>query len=202
MIKHEEIASALALVAGAYPNFTVTQQVATAWSALLGDLAPGSVLAATRVMLALRTSQWPPTVGEVRDVAFGGAFEDDDGTLAWGTVLAEMQRLGSHVWSRSGWPTMSDEELAQKPSNTTPQPKSGPERLLLDDLTLEALQVVFRSWRDLFEGTPITHASNRARFLSAWKALAKRRRVARALPPGWREDLHLVMGGHPRALAP
>lgn len=96
MATDKEVARILAMVAAAYPNYTLTKETAQVYARLLADVPVEALQAAA--MQHTTQSKWFPAVAELRDIAFGfmsGANDIPTALEAWAEVKREV--MHEHV---------------------------------------------------------------------------------------------------------
>lgn len=93
----------MAVLAATYPRMELTPETLTAYHAILGDLPPDLLKAATLHLAA--TSKWFPAASEIRATAFELVEREagvPDAYQAWAEVLQNM-RTGGGAYSRPEW---------------------------------------------------------------------------------------------------
>lgn len=92
-----ELAQAILLAQGHWPNFRVSRATPVSWERLLGDLEFELVVTALD-RLALESPEWPPGAGAVRAMARGSVVGDQapDVDEAWAEVSRAIRRVGSY----------------------------------------------------------------------------------------------------------
>jgi len=98
----QEIARVLAVLQACYPRQELPEpaQTVTVWTRLLGDLSGDEVAAAAE--RHARTSQWFPSVAEIREGVMTARVPALDAETAWEDVMLQVSRVGSR-----GRPTFS-----------------------------------------------------------------------------------------------
>lgn len=92
----------MAILATAYPKWTITEDVIAVWAEFLSDLPVDAVVSA--VAQHVRTAKFPPSIAEIRKIAKGPAGLS--GEEAWHEVI---QQVRKHGWC--GKPEFSDAKI-------------------------------------------------------------------------------------------
>lgn len=92
-----ELAQAILLAQGHWPNFRVSRATPVSWERLLGDLDFELVITALD-RLALESPEWPPGAGAIRAMAKGSVVGEQapDVDEAWAEVLHTIRRVGNY----------------------------------------------------------------------------------------------------------
>lgn len=97
----DETAQCMAMLAIAYPRFDVSQDAIKLWATMLGDIEFATAQAGVQRHIA--TSQWPPTIAELRaECAASTAGDLPSAEAAWGEVTRAIGRWGMNrhpTWS-------------------------------------------------------------------------------------------------------
>lgn len=159
-MKLSETGEILTLIALNYPKFEVTEDKARLWFDLIGDL-PFKLaqMALKKVML---TSQFPPTVADIRKAAveiITPASETLDAGKAWGEVQKAIRKCG---WC--------DPEGAYK---------------LMSPLTKQVVDQM--SWKEICGCEEL--GVMRGQFMKMFNTLADRQKEQRLLPEKFRKQI-------------
>ena len=95
MADKKEIGKVLAVLAAAFPNFTLTEERIRLFELTLADI-PFEVLEAGALRY-ITDSRFPPTIAEIREASFellGGERHRLSGEEAWGEVKRAMSSVG------------------------------------------------------------------------------------------------------------
>lgn len=162
----------LKVLAAAYPKFDgLDKEGMTAYYAILGDLSPGVLKAATMHYAA--SSKWFPAAAELRQTAFE-LIDQADGRIgpyeAWGKVLAA---VGTHGVYR-GEPEFEESGIAHAIAGVG-------------------------GWRAICMAPENSLMSTRARFIEAFKRARKEERAEQRMLPQVRDVARrLAAGDRPR----
>ena len=165
-----EFGKALAVLEDAYPRYTLEPRVVRTWYAILGDLEP-DLLKAAVLQIVSEGRPFLPAPGEVRQCAFDLLDRQSDVPTAWNAWAEVSRRFGTHGHSRL-------------PEFSHP-------------LIKRAVDSV-GGWREICMST--NAVADRARFVQAYEALAKRERAQVRMLPAVREALELAGGERRQAI--
>ena len=160
-----EFGKALAVLEDAYPRYTLEPRVVRTWYAILGDL-DADLLKAAVLQIASENRPFLPAPGEVRQCAFNLVDQQSGVPTAWDAWAEVTRRFGTHSDDRS------------LPDFSHP-------------LIRQAVDAV-GGWRVLCMST--NAVADRARFVQAYEAMAKRERTQSRMLPQVREVLELASG--------
>lgn len=170
MIEPDEFRKLMQFLGKAYPRFTLEPETIEVYYQILGDLSLDLVKAAI-LQLISDDSPWCPAAGQVRGRAFDLLDRESGVSSAWDAWAEVTKRFGTHGHSRL-------------PEFSHP-------------LIKRAVDGV-GGWRELCMST--NAVADRARFVQAYKALAKRERAGLRMLPQVREVLELIGGKQRQAI--
>lgn len=93
-MKPSETSTVLAMIRGSYPRQKISKDAMRAYSLMLGDLDFGAVKRA--VVEHVASSEWFPSIAELRQLATESQSAAPDFDEAWALVTAEIRRIGSY----------------------------------------------------------------------------------------------------------
>lgn len=162
MINELEFGKALAVLEDAYPRYTLEPRVVKTYYAILGDLDPDLLKAAT-FQIASEARPFFPAPGEIRQCAFDLVERHANVPTAWDAWAEVCKRIGDHGYVRM-------------PEFTHPLIKK----------TVDCVG----GWLQLCWSE--NAVADRARFVQAYETLAKRERTQVRMLPQVREVLELA----------
>lgn len=132
MASREEVVEIVNMVGAAYPWVNMTADTISVWSLVLQDV-DGNTAKAAALELLNQPSQYPPSVGMIRQKAFDLATGSDDGwETGWQAVKHHIKRCGApeylcrhdrsqifdpvthHAVESIGWQTLARMEMDQE----------------------------------------------------------------------------------------
>lgn len=137
----DHILAAFTLFGSQYPSWKVSDDTLKSWTALTSDMDPKDLLRAS--IEHCRTSKWPPTVAEIRELSVRPSAASPSPEAAWAEVMGEIRRVG---WCGA-------------PKFSTPD--------------IERAARSIGSWKTLCSQTTDQLAANRAHFYRAYEAMAR-----------------------------
>jgi len=161
MTAMEELIKILGVLTALYPRFELNPTTIEAYHAVLGDLPPDLLRAAT-LEYARRDTPWFPAAGQLRSLAFS-LIEHGSGQIS-----------AAEAWSEA-------RKVLRDPSLYRPEVRGIREDYFSDPAIYDAIKAIGEL--DIFMMTEDTLVSTRARFITAFETCLNRRRTSQQMLP-------------------